>query len=593
MGANHGPSRRNVPPWLPWVLGLALFTIVGSHLVAWVNSLVVSQALRTQQRLLSDLVQYQSLLSDLDESLRAVMLAPERADLKRQKADAILALQEHLGALAEEAPISGPIPKDLISLATHFRKKLVPQADLVQKHAAAPGPWAMERFRKDYAEVRFHHAEQVQALIEATRGLGEASVSTGLRRLMVSAGILILLWSGFLTWLVLRVRLRGVAGLPEALTETDMEPAPAANHHAAPSAEHSTEHPPEGAVHPAGNPARATVSAAVPVAAAVRVSEAVSAPPSSPASPGPAPVAPTVDLTTPPARPADPPPTSAPPPAPGPAVSAVGTPAPANGTDAGGGELGQSEIADLLRQTETADPTAVAAAPSAVAAGAAQEGGASSIDSQPAVSHVAEKEPQNTAAPTLSSAPSSAPAVLPAGPVDLGALLQEDVPPAAPEASPASPIPPESAPAVQAPSSIVSTGATLAAEQPAVAISSAPHPAASAIPTSPSVSATPAPAAAPEPVASVAPEPVVAPPPPAPPPPLPDVQTLMKGASAMTTEQLTAMLFGSPAPAAASRPVAPAAPPPASAGPPRTITGSEMAATKAGEEPSGVVDLSF
>lgn len=582
MGANHVPSRLNAPPWLPWVLGLALFTIVGSHLVAWVNSLVVSQTLRTQQRLLSDLVQYQSLLSDLDESLRAVMLAPERADLKRQKADAILALQEHLGALAEEAPISGPIPKDLISLATHFRKKLVPQADLVQKHAAAPGPWAMERFRKDYAEVRFHHAEQVQALIEATRGLGEDSVSAGLHRLMLSAGILILLWSAFLMWLVLRVRVRGVAGLPAVLIETDPGPAPEASHPTAPALEHSPAHVTETAIHPAGNHGETAVSAAAPVAAAVPISEPTSSPPAHAAGQAPAAAAPEVDPTTPPVRPTEPPATAAP---------AAATSPVASLPDAGGGELGQSEIADLLRQTGTPDTGTNAATPPPVATGTAAATAAPPVNRPSVVPPAPAKEAHEPAAPTPAPTSQPAPTVLPAGPVDLSALLQEDVPAAAPPSPSSSPDQPEAVSGVPAPAMTASSVASASAAQPPVVPPASP-PAAPAPPEVAAAPAAPAPTTTPDPVASVAPQPEDPPSPPAPPPPLPDIQTLMKGASAMTTEQLTAMLFGSPAPAAA-KPAAPAAPPPAPAAPPRTITGSEMATTKPGEEPSGVVDLSF
>ena len=35
MGANHGPSRLNAPPWLPWVLGLTPGVLVSYML--WQN----------------------------------------------------------------------------------------------------------------------------------------------------------------------------------------------------------------------------------------------------------------------------------------------------------------------------------------------------------------------------------------------------------------------------------------------------------------------------------------------------------------------------------------------------------------------------
>ena len=122
-------------------------------------------------------------------------------------------MQEHLSVLAEKAPINGPIPKELIGLATHFRIKLIPQADQVEKHASAPGPFAMDRLRTEYAEVRLQHAEKVGRLLELTRGLATEALSAGQHRLLFSAGLMLLLWSGALAWLTGRARLQPPAAL--------------------------------------------------------------------------------------------------------------------------------------------------------------------------------------------------------------------------------------------------------------------------------------------------------------------------------------------------------------------------------------------
>lgn len=568
---SFGTLWRTVPG-LPWVLGLALFTIVGAHLMAWVNTFSLAASIRTQQELFVGLTEYQGLLSDLDESTRAIMLAPDRPELRRKKSEAVEALQHQLGVLAEQAPIQGPVRKELIGLATHFRKKLIPQADQVQKHAAAPGPFAMERFRTEYAEARLQHAEKVAELLEETRQMAGESIASGQHRLLMSAGFLLLLWSGAMAWLVAQVRLH-----PQA---------PAAGAHAvlaSADAAHVPEHAPASSTPPHDAHELHSESAEPSSPGLVAAPE----PPMTP-TPGLEPLA-VVDPTAPPPREPElrAEEIAAAPAMPAGAASAHETvplvaaapteSAPMGSAAASGGEMSPSQIADLLRQPEA---PATAGVPSAPASGATPSPAANAA---------------SLTTPPVAPAPSaSTPTVLPPGPVDLASLMG-----GADESS--------------APSAVVSAESAAPADQPAPP---SPVPVPSVAPPVPAVveaertSVTPAPVAAtpaavPVPVAPASePAAVVA----ASPAPLPDVQTLMKGASAMTTEQLTAMLFGvgpaaSPATSPSnsapptSQPVAPAAVAPAApavpAAPPRTITGAEMATLKPGEDTPGVVDLSF
>ena len=556
--------------------------------MAWFNSARLAGMIKTQQELYVELTEYQELLSDLDEVTRAIMLAPDRAELRRRKVDTVEALQHQLGFLAEKAPIVGPVRKTLIGLATHFRKKLIPEADQVQKHAAAPGPFAMDRFRNEYAEVRLQHAERVGELLEMTRNLAGDAVSSAQHRLLLSAGLFLLLWSGSMAWLVGKARLR-----PESFASDLADAAPSSADSHAHGVSHSHPHPTEEPAAPVGNQHQShtpeEASAAVSTAATASDPATVSATVSDPTDPTIPPRRESEPLAEPITPPESPVHTSAT--APGvaagapqavAATAAASSSAGAPPVDASGGEMSQNQIAELL----TASPAAQAAA--TVAAPAPASGPAPAVHPAPTPAPAGgASAPISGGASATSPAAASAPSVLPPGPVDLASLMgeaAEEVATPAPSTSPAAPVA-SSGPAPLVGSTDVSASTSTPSPTPAPAVPSTPV----AAPSTPPAAA----AASPAPPAVAVSAPVVA----AVPAPLPDVQTLMKGASAMTTEQLTAMLFGvgpsagAAAPAASAKPASPAAAAPAV--PPRTITGAEMATAKPGDDKPPVVDLSF
>ena len=209
MSSSFNLDARRSESYLLSMLGFALLVIVVAHAVSWSNGPIVLAQIRTQQKLLVDLVNYQRLLSSLDESARAVVISPERAEFRERKLRAIQDLRDQLDQLATDAPLQGKIPLDLIQLATHFRKEIVAKAQEVDRYAMAPGDWGIERFRKKYGVARADHELKIQSLMEETRQIAESAVRASQSRLTLSAGLLILLWAGVLTFFSLRARMAG------------------------------------------------------------------------------------------------------------------------------------------------------------------------------------------------------------------------------------------------------------------------------------------------------------------------------------------------------------------------------------------------
>ncbi len=207
MSSSLNLDGRRPESYLLSMLGFALLVIGVAHAVSWSNGPIVLAQIRTQQKLLVDLVNYQRLLSSLDESARAVVISPERAEFRERKLRAIQDLRDQLDQLAADAPIQGKIPLDLIQLATHFQKEIVAKAQEVDRYAMAPGDWGIERFRKKYGVARADHELKIQSLMEETRQIAESAVRASQSRLTLSAGLLILLWAGVLTFFSLRARM--------------------------------------------------------------------------------------------------------------------------------------------------------------------------------------------------------------------------------------------------------------------------------------------------------------------------------------------------------------------------------------------------
>ena len=187
-------SPRN--DWLyPTAMGLALVLGLYAHVIPWLAQSSTSRSLAVQQTLFSEIRDYERLVSALDESTRAVMLSPERGELREKKTRVIGELKRQLQSLVEAAPSDGEIPSMVVDLADHLRKELVPQSQQVERFARAPGDWALTRFRTDYAEARSHHIERLERITNTSRALVENQFEQGQRRVLLSAGVLLLLWA--------------------------------------------------------------------------------------------------------------------------------------------------------------------------------------------------------------------------------------------------------------------------------------------------------------------------------------------------------------------------------------------------------------
>ncbi len=194
--------------WVPLALAAVFAAILVSHVLPWLDSHRISQRLLTQQRVLGQLLQYERLLGQFDENLRGVMMAPERPELAVKKKEIIAEMRRQLERLVETGPSEGEFVPVLVSLAAHFKKQILPEAAQVEIQAKAPGDWALQRFRSDYADVRSEHLKQVAELTNQARALAEDAFALGRRRLVLSAGVCLLSWSLVLAVLVGQGRLR-------------------------------------------------------------------------------------------------------------------------------------------------------------------------------------------------------------------------------------------------------------------------------------------------------------------------------------------------------------------------------------------------
>jgi hypothetical protein len=247
------PEMRRAERFLLVSLLGALLVIVVAHAVPLLNAPVMARQLRTQRELLAGLVRYERLLDALDESLRAVILSPDRPELRARELEARKAVLAQLDTLAESAPVGGPIPLELIDLATHFSRRVVAEAEDVKRNVAAPGNWALGRFRGRYARARAEHSARVQELVARTSLISDAALGASQSRIVASAGALLLAWGAALTFITVRARTR-----PDSLLIVPPPPTAHPAHLAdvggagqgTPATAAASEHPAETVSHP-------------------------------------------------------------------------------------------------------------------------------------------------------------------------------------------------------------------------------------------------------------------------------------------------------------------------------------------------------
>ncbi len=422
--------------WIPWALGAVLMAIVISHLVPWLNSEWTVRKINGQQKVLWQILQYERLVGQFDESVRGLMLAPGRPELVERKAEVVAQLRHQLEELVESGPSEGEFAPVLVSLADHLTKKLLPEATQVEILAKSPGDWALQRFRSEYAGVRLDHLKRVSQLLEQTRSMATEAFGYGQRRLVLSAGICCLVWSLVLTVMVAQGRFQGSHG-PGIHTTAHTMHGPAITHapsahHTEPAAHENTHehaHPTAAPVpveahveHVSAEPVAVTPAASV--SAATEAPAAVLTPATPPVETAPTPVASTPAPTPVAASVPTPVPT---PVAPAPTLTPTPTPVAAAATVALGGGVSQDDISALLQTVQGGDaPAAVVEAPKPAEASAPTP--TPPPAAPPVVEPVAKPTPAAPAPAAASSEPprtiraseiAPAPGGAPAGPIDL------------------------------------------------------------------------------------------------------------------------------------------------------------------------------
>lgn len=415
--------------WIPWALGAVLLAIVVSHLVPWLNSEWTVRKINAQQKVLWQILQYERLVGQFDESVRGLMLAPGREELVERKAEVVSQLRHQLEDLVESGPSEGEFAPILVSLADHLTRKLLPEAAQVEILAKSPGDWALQRFRSEYAGVRLEHLKRVSQLLEQTRSMATEAFGYGQRRLVMSAGLCFIVWSLVLAGMVAQGRFQGSHG-PGIHTTAHATQSPAISH--APAVSH-TEHAAHGheEAHPTADPVpveapaehgsaetvAATPAAAVAVSAASEVPAVVLTPASPAAAAAPAQVTPTptptpiaASVTTPAPTPVAPAPAATPTPTPTPVAAAA--------TVALGGGVSQDDISALLQTVQGGDAPAPAVEVPKPAEAAAPTPTPTPVPepvAKPAPAAAAPEPPRTIRASEIAPAPGGAPA----GPIDL------------------------------------------------------------------------------------------------------------------------------------------------------------------------------
>lgn len=558
-----------------WVLAASPFVLAAiliSNLMPAANYFWISSRAKTQNALLTSIVEYRSLLSALDESTRAVILAPDRSDLRDRRKESIQALKDHLEKMVEFSPGEGPISQDLLLLASHLRKSVEARSAEVERYARAPGEWAMQRFHGEYAVARAQHAAIVQHLSEEARDMLQSALRNAYYRICVSTGILLLIWSASAAFAAGKVRLGRVS---------------TASHPPARSGGHAAAEPSISAASAVVSEAHeaTTVSSEVASTTAAATSAAASdqtEKPSAAAAAHAQAATPSLDPT--PAH--APAPVSAPA-APGPAIPEP----PLQASIAEEGRTPVKAASGSASTASTESPIAASAEPekpedfmppgvvdlNAILAGGNSEaaGSATSAEATPAESSSAPTSTAETQAPGPLSAEALA--------ASFGTPAAEPTP--AIESASAEPAEGPSSAALEASSQPPSadTGKFAQVVLPKDSTTEIDLSAPIAVPTSEPPSASEAVEASSTP-AEPAPDPI-------------NLETV--DPSTMTAEQLTAHLLGGSAgassgaraksPAPAPEKEKPAAP----AGPPKTIRGSDIVAQKSAQSDDGAVDLSF